>query len=104
MFSASSAYSPSPWEPSAARTRQRATGTDSGMPGKGNVISRGSACAAVLAITWGPFVPALGQPARPGPEAGSHCVADGKRPAGLAILASHATGPPGCPEVPRFAG
>ena len=58
MISASSAYSPSPWKPSAARTCKRATGTDSGMPGKANAISRGPACAAVLAMTSGPFVPA----------------------------------------------
>ena len=58
MISASSAYSPSPHEPSAARTRRRATGTDSGMPGKASAISRGLTCAAVLAMTWGPFVPA----------------------------------------------
>ena len=36
----------------------RATGTDSGIPGKASAISRGLTCAAVLAITWGPFVPA----------------------------------------------
>ena len=58
MISASSAYSPSPWEPSASRTCQRATGTDSGVLGKASAISCGSASAAVLAMTWGPFVPA----------------------------------------------
>ena len=50
MATASSAYSSSWWQPSAARIRQRATRTDSGMPGKTNAISRGSACAAALVM------------------------------------------------------
>jgi hypothetical protein len=58
MISASSAYSPSPCKPNAARTCERATGTDSGMPGKASAISRGPACAAVLGMASGPFVPA----------------------------------------------
>jgi hypothetical protein len=58
MIAASSAYWPSPCEPSATRTCKRATGTDSGMPGKTSAISRGSASVAVLAMTSVPFVPA----------------------------------------------
>jgi hypothetical protein len=54
------------------------------MPGKASAISRGLACVAVLAMAWGPFVPAWWQRARPGSVDGSHCRADGKRPAGLA--------------------
>ena len=54
MISASSAYSPSPWKPSAARTWKRAIRTDSGMFGKTNAINRGSTFTAVPAMALVP--------------------------------------------------
>ena len=48
MIAASLAYWSSPWRPSAARTRERATRTDSGMPGSMNAVSCGPTSTAVL--------------------------------------------------------
>ena len=84
LVSASSAYSPKPCKPSAARTWKWAIRTDSGMLGKTNAINCGPGSTAVSAMVLCPFLPACWQRARSGHATGSHRRADGKHGAVLA--------------------